>query len=276
MTEASTGVTVVTFPTPNVGVVDVRGGGPGTREIGVLGDATKPIPIDAIVLSGGSAFGLAAADGVVEDLAALGRGVPTPAGPVPIVPSAIIFDLMIGDPTVRPGAPEGAAAFRARTDAPVAMGSVGAGTGATINKWDGTDGIVKGGVGSFAIGVDRCAVGALAVVNAVGGLVDGALYDRGNPEAGLAPRLSFGAAQNTTLVVVATDAGIIDRNELRRVAIRAHDALGATIVPAHTRYDGDTVFVVSAGLDRGVDVDAVAEAAFRCVAESIRLAVEHA
>ncbi len=272
-TEARTGVTVIAFPSPNVAVVDIRGGGPGTREIGVLGEAIKPVPVDAIVFSGGSAFGLGTVDGVMSELESMGRGVPTPAGAVPIVPAAIIYDLAVGRADVRPTAADGAAAFRARTSDPVACGPIGAGTGATINKWAGLEGIVDAGVGSFAIRVGEATVGALVVLNAVGDVVTGDLYDRSDPSRDLAPGLTLDVAQNTTLIAVATDAGIKDRNELRRIAIRAHDALGATVVPAHTRYDGDTVFVVDCGEeDAEANIDAVAEAAFRCVAESIRLA----
>jgi L-aminopeptidase/D-esterase-like protein len=128
-------------------------------------------------------------------------------------------------------------------------------------------------VGSFSIQLDDVTVGALVVLNAVGNVVDGELYDRQRPDADLAPQLTLDVAQNTTLIAVATNAGIQDRNELRRIAIRTHDALGAVVVPAHTRYDGDTAFVVDCGEpDPEVNIDAVAEASFRCVVESIRLA----
>lgn len=271
--DARTGVTVISFPVPNVAVVDVRGGGPGTRETGVLGDAIKPVPVNAIVFSGGSAFGLGAADGVMAELEALGFGVPTPAGQVPIVPAAIIYDLAVGRPDVRPTAEDGAAAFRDRSAEPVPLGRVGAGTGATINKWAGLEGITDSGLGSFSMHVDGITVGALVVLNAVGDVVDGDLYDRETPDADLGPKLTLEVAQNTTLIAVATDAGIQDRNELRRIAIRAHDALGAAVVPAHTRYDGDTAFIVDCGApNQEVNIDMVAEAAFRCVVESIRLA----
>ncbi len=271
--EARTGVTVMSFPSPNVAVVDVRGGGPGTRETGVLGDAIKPVPVNAIVFSGGSAFGLGTVDGVMREMEALGLGVPTPAGSVPIVPGAIIYDLANGRSDVRPTAEDGAAAFLARSSAPVETGRVGAGTGATINKWAGIDGIAPAGLGSFAMSVGDATVGALVVLNAVGDVVDGDLYDRSDPSADLVPGLTLDVAQNTTLIAVATNAGIKDRNELRRVAIRAHDALGALVVPAHTRYDGDTAFVVDCGdSDPAANVDAIAEAGFRCVAESIRMA----
>lgn len=271
--DARTGVTVIAFPSPNVAVVDVRGGGPGTRETELFGSAIKPVPVDAIVFSGGSAFGLGTADGVMSELELLGRGVPTPAGTVPIVPAAIIYDLAVGRPDVRPTAADGSSAFKARTADPVVCGRVGAGTGATINKWAGVDGIIEAGLGSFAMRVGEATVGALVVLNAVGDVVDSELYDRGDPSADLAPLMTLNVAQSTTLIAVAVDAGITDRNELRRIAIRAHDALGATVVPAHTRYDGDTVFVVDCGSASDTpDIDAVAEAAFRCVAESIRMA----
>ena len=269
---AMTGVTVLAFRSPNVAVVDVRGGGPGTRETGVLGDAIKPVPVNALVFAGGSAFGLGAADGVMAEVEKLGLGVPTPAGTVPIVPAAIIYDLAVGSSEVRPTPADGAAAFRSRSSAPVALGAVGAGTGATINKWAGLDGIKKSGIGSYAMEVDGVTVGALVVLNAVGDVVED-LYDRSDPAKGLHPGLVLDVAQNTTLIAVASDAGIADRNELRRVAIRAHDALGATVVPAHTRYDGDTAFVVDTGTPNAdANVDMIAEAAFRSVAEAIRIA----
>jgi L-aminopeptidase/D-esterase-like protein len=271
---AGTGVTVLTFPSPNNAVVDVRGGGPGTRETGILGDAIKPVPVNAIVFAGGSAFGLAAADGVMTELEEAGIGVPVPTGVVPIVPAAIIYDLAFGRSDVRPTAADGAAAYRSRSSAFVALGSVGAGTGATINKWAGLEGITKAGIGSFAIEVEGATVGALVVLNAVGDLVTDALYDEADPEAGLEPPFGIDIAQNTTLIAVATDAGIEDRNELRRIAIRAHDALGVAIVPAHTRYDGDTAFVVDTapGKGRPANIDVIAEAAFRSVVEAIRMA----
>lgn len=270
LAEAKTGVTVMSFPTPNVAVVDVRGGGPGTRETGVLGDAIKPVPVNAIVFSGGSAFGLGSVDGVMNELESLGLGVPTPAGAVPIVPAAIIYDLAMGRSDVRPTANDGATAFRNRSAEPVRTGSVGAGTGATINKWAGVDGIAKAGLGSFSMTVGTVTVGALVVLNAVGDVVDGELYNRESPAEDLIPGMTLDVAQNTTLIAVATNAGIQDRNELRRIAIRAHDALAATVVPAHTRYDGDTVFVVDTGSsDPTANIDAIAEGAFRCVVESI-------
>ncbi len=134
---ARTGVTVMTFPEPNVAAVEVRGGAPGTRETALLGQGLRVQMIQAIVFAGGSAFGLSAADGVVRRLERDGRGHVTPVAKVPIVPAAILFDLGVGDAQARPGPAEGAAAYDARTTEPVAIGAVGAGTGASVGIWRG-------------------------------------------------------------------------------------------------------------------------------------------
>jgi L-aminopeptidase/D-esterase-like protein len=265
---ARTGVTVMTFPEPNVAVVDVRGGAPGSREFGIFGEAIKPVTVNALVFAGGSAFGLAAADGVMAEVEAEGRGAPTPAGPVPIVPAAIIFDLLVGASDVRPTAADGVAAYRARTPRPVERGAVGAGTGATVGKHNGPEGTSPSGIGSSSAEVDDATVGALAVVNAVGDVYDLAGHRlTGSIESDRrANDGPFGF--NTTLIAVATDADVSDRNELRRLAVRAHDALAATVRPAHTRYDGDTAFVVAAGRHTA-DVDRLGEAVFSVVASAI-------
>jgi len=273
--EAATGVTAMVFPEPNVAAVDLRGAAPGTREVGLLGPGMKVETIQGLVFSGGSAFGLAAADGVVREIAAEGRGHPTPAGPVPIVPSAIIYDLLIGDGTVRPGPAEGAAAYHARTDDPVAMGSVGAGTGAVVAGWRGAGAVRKGGVGSAATTVGEATLGVLVVVNAVGdvftlegsALTGGSLVPPPAP-AGLRP------LEQTTLVALATDAAA-SRTDLMRIAVRAHDALAVCLRPSHTRYDGDAVFAVSCG-SRVTDPDELGEATFRIVGRAIELAVTRA
>ena len=270
--EARTGVTVVTFAEPNVAVVDVRGGAPGTRELGVLGAAVKPIAVNALMFAGGSAFGLGAAQGIMEVLEAEGRGTPTPAGPVPIVPGAIIYDLIVGRADIRPTPDDGRAAYLARSSRPVGMGAVGAGTGATVGKINGPEGMSDAGVGSASIAVDDATIGALAVVNAVGDVYDlSGQRLTGSPDTDVRPGTPF-APSNTTLVAVATDADVTDRNELRRLAVRAHDAIGATIRPAHTRYDGDTVFVIAAGR-ADADIDRLGEATFAAVASAIVRAV---
>jgi L-aminopeptidase/D-esterase-like protein len=273
-TDAMTGVTVITFREPNVGVVDVRGGAPGTRELAIFGEAIKPVTVNALVFSGGSAFGLASAQGVVEELESEGRGAPTPTGPVPIVPTVILYDLMIGRSDTRPTSENGRSAYLSRSQESVAMGSVGAGTGATVGKLAGIEHATPSGIGSASVRVGDATVGALVAVNAVGDVysLDGERLT-GSDETDALVRKNLGFAQNTTLMAIATDA-IVERAEMRRMAVRAHDALGATIRPAHTRYDGDTAFVVSAATHEA-SVDGLAEAAFETVAAAIIAAIEH-
>lgn len=270
--EARTGVTVLTFTEPNTAVVDVRGGAPGTHELGVLGPAIKPYTVNALVFAGGSTFGLSAATGVVDEIEKDGRGAPTPTGPVPIVPAAIVYDLMVGRSDVRPTPEDGRSAYRSRSRKPVPMGKVGAGTGATVGKVNGPDGMSDGGIGSAAIVVDDATVGALVVLNAVGDVYD--LAGHRLTGSAISDRIDTGGpfGMNTTLISVATDAAIDDRNELRRLAVRAHDALAATVRPAHTRYDGDTAFVVAAGR-ADADLDRLGDAVFQVVAMSIVRAV---
>lgn len=267
---ALTGCTVVVLPEPNAAVVEVRGAAPGTRETALLAPGMLVEQVQAILLSGGSAFGLAAADGVMAELERVGRGHPTAAGMVPIVPAAVVFDLGEGDRNVRPGPEQGAHAYRSASAGPVIMGRVGAGAGCTVAKWRGLR--IPAGLGSVAVAGDGFTVGAIAVVNAVGDIftLEGEPLTGGDPvPAG--PLVEPAAGENTTLVVVATDAAI-DRADLTRVAVRAQDALAATIRPAHTRFDGDTCFAVSCG-DRPVSVDVVAEAAFEAVGRAVEAAV---
>ncbi|MEN8114710.1 MAG: P1 family peptidase, partial [Actinomycetota bacterium] len=226
-----------------------------------------------LMFAGGSAFGLAAADGVVAEIEAEGRGAPTPAGPVPIVPAAIVFDLMTGERPGRPGPDDGAAAYCDRSNDPVTMGRVGAGSGTTVGAWRGPAAMRFSGVGSAAVRIEDATVGALVVLNAAGDIftLEGEPLTGGEP-ASTAPPVGPKLGDNTTLVCVATDAGINDRNELRRIAIRAHDAVGATIRPTHTRYDGDSAFVVSFG-EKDADIDAVQQAAFVAVGRAIESAI---
>jgi L-aminopeptidase/D-esterase-like protein len=275
--DAVTGVTVVALPEPNLAVADLRGAAPGTREVALLVVPGMRIgTIQAIVLSGGSAFGLASADGVVAALEAEGRGHPTPMGVVPIVPTAIIYDLMIGRSDVRPGPAEGAAALAAATTDPVPLGSVGAGTGATVAGWRGREAIRQGGVGSAAVPAGDGVVAALTVVNAVGDVftLEGRPLTGGSPVPDWADAEPPTPMTATTLVVVATDLSL-GRVELQRMAVRAHDALGACLRPGHTRYDGDAAFVVSCG-EVAADADLAGEAAFRAVGEAIVAAIEAA
>ncbi len=265
--EAMTGCTVVVLPEPNVVTAEVRGAAPGSREIALLAPGMRVEQVQAILLTGGSAFGLAAADGVVRGLEADGRGHDAVVARVPIVPAAVLFDLF-PNPLVRPGPDEGEAAYRAASTDPVESGLVGAGTGATVAKWRGFGNVKPGGLGNAKRTVGQATVGALVAVNAVGDVftIDGESLTGGNHEPG-PPALVPESLSNTTLAVVATNARL-DRNELSRLAIRAQDALSVCLRPAHTRFDGDLAFVVSCGtLDE--DVEALAEAAFAATAAAI-------
>lgn len=248
------GTTVVIAPPGTVGGVDVRGGAPGTRETELLEPSNSVRHVDAVVLSGGSAFGLAAADGVMRWLEERGRGVQMDGGTVPIVPAAVIFDLPVGGWSARPNAEFGyAAAEAAGTE--FAIGSVGGGVGARA-------GVVKGGLGTASTVLESgVTVGAIVVVNSVGDVFDPAT---GLPwmsalaaEFGLsAPPAECVAAYaarhrelsplNTTIAVVATDA-VLSKAGCRRVAVAAHDGLARAINPIHTPMDGDAVFVLATG-----------------------------
>jgi L-aminopeptidase/D-esterase-like protein len=240
--EALTGCTVLLFDRPAPAVVDVRGGAPGTRETDLLAPGRLVRSVDAILLSGGSAFGLAAADGVVRYLWEQERGVATPAGPVPIVSAAVIFDLAIGLPT----APNADAGYRACLAAQpvdaIERGRVGAGIGATTGKLLGGS-PSRGGLGVSTVGWSAGSVCALVVVNAAGDIVDPA---SGAPDR--RERLLFGASdpgerQATTLGVVLVNAPV-DETALTRCAVAAHDAFARIIRPCHTIFDGDLVFAV--------------------------------
>jgi L-aminopeptidase/D-esterase-like protein len=258
-----TGCTVVLLPAVGARcIVDVRGGAPGTRETAVLSEGSAT-PAHAILLGGGSAFGLAAADGVMQWLAERGVGFQTPILPVPIVPAAILFDLATGAP-VPPTAKMGYAAADSASSVPVACGSVGAGTGATVGKLFGRDKAMQGGIGSASSAIDiaggEVVVGALVAVNALGdvwesgtnrivaGARDGTgwMATRTSPESTMTAPMS---GANTTIGVVATDAPV-SRTVLTRMAISAHDGLARAIRPAHTAGDGDTIFAVSTAEDQ--------------------------
>ena len=269
-TEAKTGCTVISLPEPNVVALEVRGAAPGTRESALLAPGMSVESVQAILLTGGSAFGLSAADGVMRELEAEGRGYPTPTGPVPIVPAAVIYDLLTGDPSVRPGPEEGAAAYRAASDRAVESGPFGVGTGAMVAGWRGA--FQPGGLGSATVAVGDAIVGALVVVNAVGDVftLSGIPLTGGSTEPGpsATPQVP---KTNTTLIVVATDARL-SRSELTRVAVRAQDSLAVCVRPSHTRYDGDAAFAVSCG-NVQADIDAVAEGAFVATGRAIEAAL---
>ncbi len=269
--EAMTGCTVVVLPEPNVVTAEVRGAAPGSRETAMMAPGMRVEQAQAILLSGGSAFGLAAADGVVRGLEADGRGHDAMVARVPIVPAAVLFDLY-PDASVRPGPDEGEAAYRAANSEPVMSGLIGAGTGATVAKWRGFEHMQPGGLGSALRRAGEAAVGALVAVNAVGDVftIEGEPMTGGSHEPG-PPALIPESLTNTTLAVVATDAKLT-RNELSRLAVRAQDAYAVCIRPSHTRFDGDLVFAVSCG-EIEADVEALAEAAFGATAAAIETAV---
>ncbi|WP_395398354.1 P1 family peptidase [Arthrobacter sp. UC242_113] len=254
-----TGVTVVLPPAGTVGSVDVRGGGPGTHETDALDPTTLVGTVDAVVLTGGSAYGLVTAHGVQRWCEEQGRGFAVTGGVVPIVPAAAIFDLgRGGDFSARPDEAMGYAAAVAagaqmeRHD--VERGNAGAGTGAVIGR-----GKYKGGVGTASVTLENgVVVGALAVVNALGlPLVPEASGEPGTPEQRVsAAGTGTGPALNTTLVVVATNA-VLDVAECKRTASAAHAGLARALNPSHTLADGDTVFCLATGgqeLDRSTEV----------------------
>jgi L-aminopeptidase/D-esterase-like protein len=267
-----TGCTVVLCPPGTVGSGEVRGGAPGTRETDLLRPGMLVEHVDAVLLTGGSAFGLAAADGVMAWLEERGIGfeVGDSGLRVPIVPTAVLFDLGTGDPRARPGPTEGRAACDAAGEE-VPEGPVGAGTGATVAKVSGPERSAPGGIGTTVLEEGDLLVGALAAVNALGEVVD----DDGEVIVGAAPgddpEPSDPPPGNTTLVVVATNARLT-RERAHILAIAAHDGLSAAIRPAHTKYDGDAVFTLATGAVQA-EQRTVESLAVRAVAEAIRRGV---
>ncbi|MFE0024307.1 P1 family peptidase [Amycolatopsis sp. NPDC059021] len=250
----ATGTTVVLVPGGATGAVDQRGGAPGTRETDLLRPENVVQQVNAVCLSGGSAYGLAAADGVMRWLGERNLGTPVGREPhevVPIVPGAVIFDLPRSEWGKRPDSAFGYAACEAALPGPVAQGSVGAGAGAAV-------GSLKGGVGTASERVGDFTVGALAVVNAAGEAVDlrtGRAFAADHEVDGefgvrwpdrpgdITPRPTD---LNTTIGVVATDA-VLSKAEARRLAVAAQDGVARAVRPAHTMFDGDTVFALATG-----------------------------
>jgi L-aminopeptidase/D-esterase-like protein len=271
---ARTGCTVVLFPEGTVASGEVRGGAPATREFALLAPERLVERIDALVLSGGSAFGLAAGQGVMDHLAEAGVGFPTGAGPVPIVVGLSLFDLLVGDGSVRPGPAHGRHAASIATAGPIPVGPVGAGTGATVGKWRGREHARPGGLGAATRRDSDLVVSALVAVNAFGDLDDGTeptgrfaapAVGAGDPgdEAGVA----FG---NTTIGLVVTNARLT-KLECHLVAQSGHDAFGRALVPAHTRVDGDAIVAAATGShDAVVPVDLVRLLAVGAMEEAVR------
>lgn len=260
-----TGVTVVLLPHGTTCGVDVRGGAPGTRETDLLDPSNSVEAVDAVVLCGGSAYGLEAAGGVMRWLERAGRGIQVGPVRVPIVPAAVVFDLFVGDPAIRPDAAAGRRACAAAVAfAAAERGSVGAGAGASVGKLLGPAGAMRGGVGIATLSAAGFTVGAVVVVNAVGDVVDpqtgqvlaGARPDSASPEptSAVAALLGSGGSStstgplgaNTTIGALVTDA-TLTKAQARRLATVAHDGLARTIRPVHTPMDGDTLFCAATG-----------------------------
>jgi L-aminopeptidase/D-esterase-like protein len=284
-----TGCTAIVTPDGALAAVDVRGAAPGTRETDLLDPANLVDRVHAIMLSGGSAFGLAAAHGAMRWLEENGHGFPAAGLTVPIVPSAVLFDLQIGDPRIRPDDAAGHAACAAAPSAPPAEGSVGA--GATVGKLFGIERAMKSGIGTASARIGAVTVGAIVAVNAVGDVLDetgdvlaGARDSAmGTTRIGTAPSLMRGvmppdlmAGMATTIGCVATDA-VLTKAQAKRLAQVAHDGLARRLNPAHTMWDGDTVFALvtgRSGLPGNMMLLAVMAAGV--MAEAVLRAVRHA
>ena len=260
-TRRPTGCTVVMAREGAVAGVDVRGAAPGTRETDLLHPSNLVDKVHAIMLAGGSAWGLEAATGAVRWLEERGVGLDVAVGRLPIVPAAVLFDLLVGDMRIRPDAAAGYAACAAASGADPAEGNVGAGAGAVVGKVFGIQHAMKGGVGTASVTVDGVTVGALIACNALGDVIDpdtaqvmaGARTDDGRALRDTRRALLCGqppqpllAGTNTTIGVVATDA-ILTKAQAHRLAISAHDGLARSINPVHTMSDGDTLFSLGTG-----------------------------
>lgn len=294
---ALTGCTVILCPTGAVGGVDQRGGAPGTRETDLLQPIHMVEKVHAVLLTGGSAFGLDAAGGVMQYLEKQGIGFNTGVARVPIVPAAVLFDLGIGDPAVRPDAAMGYRACENARLEPPAEGNVGAGTGCTVGKIIGPKQAMKSGIGTASMEIGGgIIVGAIVAVNAFGDVIDpqtraiiaGARATKVGPvrigEEGYFANtltvmrsligrtaLSYASRANTVIGVVATNAKL-DKNETNKVAQMAHNGLARTIRPAHTMFDGDTIFALSTG-KKNADVNIVGAFTVEVMAEAVLRAV---
>jgi len=299
-TRRPTGCSVVLCEAGAVGGVDVRGASPGTRETDLLSPLNSVEHVHAVLLAGGSAFGLDAASGVMRWLEERGIGVEVGAGNVaaatarpirvPIVPAAILFDLWVGDASIRPDAQSGYAACVAATDAPPAQGSIGAGAGATVGKLFGIARAMKGGIGTASAKVGTVTVGALVAVNAIGDVIDpatgmplaGARGDDGRPFGSTRALLSgrvperLSSGMSTTIGVIATDAALT-KSQANKLAQMAHDGLARVVDPVHTTLDGDTLFALATGASgSGANLTVLGAMAAHVAAQAVLNAVRHA
>lgn len=283
---AATGCTVVLCEDGAMGGVDVRGSAPGTRETDLLRPTTLVNEVHAILLSGGSAFGLDAASGVVHYLEERGGGLKFGGATIPIVPSAILFDLGLVSGDVRPTADDGYSACLNASSAGAAEGSVGAGTGATVGKVLGMERAMKGGIGSCSVRLgDDVVVGAIVAVNAIGGVHDaktGRLVAgvRGDAEGVMIDAMDWLTSSdcgddmqtplsNTTIGVVATNA-TLSKEQANKMASAAQDGVSLAVRPAHLMGDGDTMFALATGKrDVAIEMNRLLAAAALCVSEAI-------
>jgi len=283
-----TGCTVVLARAGAVGGVDVRGAAPGTRETDLLAPTNLVDRVHAVVLAGGSAWGLDAASGVMQWLEQHGIGLEVGPGRIPIVPAAVLFDLYLGDTSIRPDARAGFAACEAASRNAPEQGCVGAGTGAIVGKIFGAERAMKGGVGSASVTVDGVTVGALIACNALGDVIDpqtgriiaGARAEDGRTLfdsrrallAGVPPKRLIPGG-NTTIGVIATDA-VLTKPQASRLATVGHDGLARSINPAHTMLDGDTLFAIATGASgKSLDMMTLATMAAEAVAQAVVAAV---
>lgn len=279
---ARTGCTVVDLPPNTVASCEVRGGAPASRELVLLAPDKAVARIDAVLLTGGSAFGLAAADGVMRFYEERGRGVTTPAGVVPIVPTMALFDLAVGDAGVRPTSESGylaAEAAQASEEGHLVLGAVGAGTGAYAGQWRGPEGRRRSGLVYAEHRQGDLVVGTLCAVNAFGDVDDGT--GKVSLEAAGALESHFGLSAdpppaghptNTTIGVVLTNA-VLDKIGCQIVAQGAHDGLARAVTPPHTRVDGDG-FIAAATGQVTANVDTVRLLALAATADAIRSSVD--
>ncbi len=271
---AATGCTVLLFPARAVCGVDVRGGSTGTREFPLLDPTASMDAIDGIVLTGGSAFGLDAASGVVEFLEKRGCGFAVGRWRIPIVPAAVLFDLDIGNGSIRPDREMGFAAASKAGVVPFRAGNYGAGCGATVGKLSGIANSMKGGLGSASrILSNGITVGALVAVNALGDVRDpvtGAVL-AGRRDVASSEKVSPTSNMNTTLAVVGTNAKL-NKAQATVIARMAHDGFARVIVPSHTTRDGDVAFAVGTG-ELDADIDTIGIISAELVTEAIVQAV---
>jgi len=279
--DGATGCTVIITEKPAVCGVDVAGGAPGTRETDCLNPVNFVQTVNAIYLSGGSAYGLAGADGVMRWCEENDRGLDVGVGIVPIVPGAVLFDLPVGSYSSRPDAEMGYKACQNASSTECSMGNIGAGTGASIGKARGPAGLMKGGIGTASVTSGDIVVGAIVAVNCFGDIIDektGSIIAGTRPESGNEYEGSISYLKktisginpiksNTTLGTIATNA-ILTKPQATKVAMMTHDGFARAINPIHTMYDGDSVFCMSTG-ELEADVTVIGSMA----AEAMSLAI---